>query len=128
MKLSPQHRQAISLLATGMTNKATAEELGLAHEPISRWKSDFDFRAALNELLQENQAASQQRLQSLTATALTTIEQVMTDPNAPPRERISVALKIIELVKLTLDRIGSSSPEVLAQEDENNKFLESLAL
>jgi len=128
MKLSPQHHKAISLLAQGLSNKSVAKELGLAPETISRWKSGFGFQAKLNELLSENQQASQERLRALSGVALTTIEAVMTDPNTPPKERLSAALRILELTQLVPERIGSSNPDVLAKESENNKFLESLAL
>jgi len=128
MKLSPQHHQTISLLATGMTNKSVAKELGLAPETISRWKSDFDFKAELNALLHDNQQAQQERLRALSSTALETIEAIMTDPNAPPKDKLTAALKVLELTQLVPERIGYSNPEVLAQESENNKFLESLAL
>jgi len=128
MKLSPQHRRAISLLAQGMSNKAAAEELGLAPETVSRWKSDFDFKAALNELLQENQRAQQERLRALSSTALTTIETIMTDSTTPAKDRLTAALKVLELTQIAPEKIGSSNADVLAKEDENNKFFESLAL
>lgn len=56
MKLSPQHRRAITLLSEGLPNKIVAQELNIVPETISRWRADFDFKSSLNSLLSENQA------------------------------------------------------------------------
>jgi uncharacterized protein YjcR len=48
----------------GLTNKAVAEELNIAPETISHWKSDFTFQAELNVLLKFNQESIQDRLEN----------------------------------------------------------------
>ncbi len=64
MKLIPQHHKATELFSMGLTNKAVAEELNIAPETISHWKSDFTFQAELNVLLKFNQESIQDRLEN----------------------------------------------------------------
>lgn len=126
MKLTAQHHKAIELLAMGETNKSVSISLEVAQETVSRWIGDCDFSAALNGLIDENKKATQERLRNLSALALSTIEQVMTDDKTPPKDRLTAALKVIELAGVTVARVGSNDPAKLRQEREDDKFLDSL--
>lgn len=128
MKLSPQHLKAIEYLAMGENNKSVAEKLNLAPETISRWRSDFEFQAALNLLLTENHQNTKDRLRHLSAIALETIEAVMTDRDAPAKDRLTAALKIVELSKLSVGRVGSSDAAILRKEKAENDFMLDIGL
>lgn len=128
MKLSPQHLKAIEYLAMGENNKSVAEKLNLAPETISRWRSDFEFQAALNLLLTENRETTKDRLRHLSAIALETIEAVMTDRDAPAKDRLTAALKIVELSKLSVGRVGSSDAAILRKEKAENDFMLDIGL
>ncbi len=128
MKLTPQHHKAIELFSTGLTNKAVAEELNIAPETISRWKSDFTFQAELNALLKFNQESIQDRLRHLSSTALDTIEAVMLDNKATRKDRLTASLKILEIAGVTAQNIGSTNPQALEKEKAERDFLESLSM
>ncbi len=128
MKLTPQHHKAIELFSTGLTNKAVAEELNIAPETISRWKSDFAFQAELNRLLRFNQEAIQDRLSHLSTVALDTIEAVMTDNEAPHKDRLTASIKLLEIAQVTAKNIGSTDPQTLEKEKAERAFLESLTV
>ena len=128
MKLTTQHTRAIELLALGETGRSTAQKLGVSEETVSRWKSDFDFMAALNSLLQDNKEAVQARLRSLSDVALQTIESVMRDPETPAKEKLSASFKVLELTSINAPEIGSDNPAKLKQKKQSYDFLESLSV
>lgn len=125
MKINAVHQEAIVLIASGLNNKRVAKQLDIAQETVSRWKSDYNFRALLNQQLNSNHQFNQNKLRSLTSTALSTIEQVMTDEDAPHRDRMTAALKIIELTKLKQGNIGATSPAALKRQEEQDALLDS---
>jgi len=125
MQLNPTHYLAIDMLMTGASNKEIAKKLKVAPETVSKWRSDFNFQAELNAQLKNNLEESQERLRHLTGVALDTIENVMTDKETPAKERLTASLKIIEITRLTQSRIGSTDPDILAKEYDNDKLLDS---
>ena len=125
MKLTPQHLRAIEHLAVGETNKSVAEKLDIAPETVSRWRSDFDFQAVLNKMLHESKKSAGERLRTLTDTALATIEVVLNDSEAPHKDRLAAAFKILELTKIAPGQIGSPNPETLRTQKERDDLLDS---
>jgi len=128
MKLNAQHQKAIILLSEGLNNKEVAERLGLASETISRYKSDFDFQAALNAELAANREAQRDKLRSLTSEALNSIQSVLTDESAPHKEKLTAAFKILDLTGLKHQDIGSIDSTVLKRKSANAKLFEELSL
>jgi len=128
MKLTPQHYRAIELIAMGSNNKNVAERLDIAPETVSRWKSDYDFRAKLNEMLQEQHAATQKRLRALAGSALSAIESIISSTDALERDRLTAAFKILEMTQVKLPRIGSTNPRALQRDDEMTKALDEFNL
>jgi len=128
MKLTPQHHKAIELLASGTNVKSVAKELGIAPETVSRWRGDFDFQAALNTLLHESQSATRERLRHLSSVALDTVEEILTDCEAPHKDRLQAAFKVLELTKTSAGHVGSSDASVLKREKEQNDLLESYGM
>lgn len=122
MKLSPQH------LALGENNKSVAENLNLAPETVSRWRSDFNFQAALNSVLAENHKATKDRLRHLSGLALTTIESLKIDDETPAKDKLSAAIKILELTNLKAGLIGATDPEKLKKQKAQDDLFASLSL
>jgi len=127
MKLTTQHHRAIELMALGENGRSVAQTLGLSEETVSRWKSDFDFSAVLNSVLQENKEVIQARLSSLSNIALQTIESVMNNDATPAKERLMASFKILELSNISAADIGSKNPKILEEQKANDDFLESLS-
>jgi len=126
MKLSAQHLKAIEALAMGENNKVVAEKLNLAPETVSRWLADFEFKARLNSLIEESHQATKDRLRHLSSVALETIEEIMSDSEAPPLVRVTASLKILELTKLKCGAIGSDNPEVLKKREEEDSLMRDM--
>ena len=128
MKLTPRHNKAIELLASGATVKGVAKELGIAPETVSRWRGDFDFQAALNALLEEARQSTKDRLRHLSSVALDAIEAVLLDEEAPHKDRVTAAFKILELTNTSTGNIGSTNAAVLKRDKEQSDLLESYGM
>jgi len=122
MKLTAQNHRAIELLAAGNNGKDTAEKLNLTQETISRWRGDFDFRARLNDILMDNQEAVGERLRQLSTLALETLEITLKDDQTPARDKITASLKVLELAKVTPQKIGSSDAKTLQKKHTVDKL------
>lgn len=114
--LSPQQQQAALLLVEGRKQGEIAEEMGIAPETLSRWKAEPGFRAELNRLLLAMREASINRIRSLQATALQTIEDVMTNSEAPAKDRLAAAFRILDIAGHGLDSAGI--PQTLPATEE----------
>ena len=128
MKLTEKHHAAIELMITGMKGVDIGAKLDTAPETISRWRADYDFQAALNARMKENQQAMQDRLRSLADSALTSIESIMNDAGVDDKTRLTAACKVLELTRLKPAAIGSTNAKSLKNDDEMTKALEEFNL
>lgn len=128
MKITPQHHQAAQLLAMGHTAKKVADDLKVDPVTVSRWKADYNFQALINSLILDAQQETGERLRSLAASALTTIENIMQDNEAPPKDRLTAALKVLEMVKVEPSQIKSTNPAVLEHEAKQRDLLDEYRL
>jgi transcriptional regulator with XRE-family HTH domain len=128
MKLSEKHHLAITLLATGLNSKETAEQIGVTPEAISRWKADFAFKAKLNTLLKGAQEEAQNKLRYLSSLALSTLEEIIQDIDLPAKDRLNASIKVLELMNVKAGVIGSTNASVLKSEKEQSELLESYNL
>ena len=123
MKLTPIHLKACDLLASGMSNMEVSKEIDTAPETVSRWKNDFDFAARYNGILNARQTAAEEGLRELSQVAVNTIKDIMTDTEAPQRDRLTAALKILEINRLRPARLQSSNPIELEEEKKRDELL-----
>ena len=127
MKIQAIHREAVLLMSQGFNNLKVAEQLEIAPETVSRWKQDFVFKAELNKLQIENQEYHRDKLRSLNSVALETLESIMMNEENP-RERLTAAIKILEITKLKPAQIGSTNPMTLRKEKESDDLLDQYLL
>ncbi len=128
MKLKPIHHQAILLFAANCKNKDIAEKLKVAPETISVWRNDYAVQAEINKILEANNKAASDKMRSLSMVALETIESVLVDNKAPHRDRLTAAIKVLELNRVSQSRIGATNAAVLAKEAEEDKLLSGYGL
>lgn len=128
MKIEPKHHKAIDLLITGSSINLIAKELNVRRETISIWKNDFDFQAQLNKALKANSEAAQERLRHLSGIALETIEKIMKDTDSPAKDRLTAAVKILDITQLSIGEIGSTNPDILQKEQQQNDLLDAYML
>ena len=114
-------------MSQGFNNLKVAEQLEIAPETVSRWKQDFVFKAELNKLQIENQEYHRDKLRSLNSVALETLESIMMNEENP-RERLTAAIKILEITKLKPAQIGSTNPMTLRKEKESDDLLDQYLL
>ncbi len=96
--LTPQQRQAVYLLASGTNTVATSERLGISRATLIQWRKLQTFRAALAEILSEQDEAVRTKLRSLTDDALNCISAMLLDSEVPEYVRLKAATWIIETV------------------------------
>lgn len=86
----------ITALIGCTTIKAAAEQIGLTERSIySRMKTD-EFRALYKQVREQILNTATARLQSCTASAITTLEDVMSDTDASPQTRVNAASALLQ--------------------------------
>jgi len=128
MKLDAKHFKAINFMCMGMSNAETARELNVCPETISKWRSDFDFKARLNASLKENDEFIREKMRLLSTKAVDSLVSVLDDPETPAQDKITASLKVLEINKVSQGYIGSSNAKTLEQEKKQDDFLEEYNL
>jgi hypothetical protein len=103
---------AIDLLASGKTDKQTAELLTLSRTCITKWRLyDPVFQAALNQRRAEVWGSGIDRLRSLIPKALDALAEEMKNRDSP--NRLKAASEVLRLARLPDDamKMGPTDPE-----------------
>jgi hypothetical protein len=96
-ELSPKQEKAAILLASGLSCKATAQEVGITPETISQWKNDTSFKALINTLKMEAILNAREQLRDLCVTAVAGIQDLMVNSKSD-----AVKLKAcVEVLKMS---------------------------
>ena len=127
MRIEPKHEKAITLMVQGLNCKTVAEQIGVSPETVSRWRGDHSFKAALNTQLKAINEYQQDKLRAMATTALSTIESLMNDTETPAKDRLTAALKILEITQLETRDISIADAKILkAQAREDIEIYEDL--
>ncbi len=118
--MNEKQQLAILLMAEGLQYQQIAEKVGVTKKTISQWRADYEFRAALNQHLNEIRSAHSEKLRSLQKTALEIIEQSLVSPETPAKDKLNASFKILEIGKITVNEIGSTDANVIAEQDQFN--------
>jgi hypothetical protein len=95
-------QSAIDLLASGKTDKETAELLNLDRTTVTKWRLyDPVFQGALNRRRSDVWSAGIDRLRSLIPKALDALAEAVEDRSHP--HRIKAAVELLRLVPITDD-------------------------
>ena len=98
--------KAIDLLVSGMPAVAVAEKINVHPSTISVWKRDSQFESCMNVLLRQARDDCREKLRALGHDALETIQKIMNDDKTPSKERLTAALKIVEMLKIETSATG----------------------
>ncbi len=123
-KITDRHARAAELLVAGSTATEVANELEVSRETVSRWKSDPEFIARLNELRNEATNVAREKLRGLVARSVQVIEEVLADPDSPPKVRLDAAFRVLD--RCGLDRVGAGEGSEDPEEIEKNRKLGEL--
>jgi hypothetical protein len=100
---------AVDLLASGKTDKETAELLNLSRTCVTKWRLyDPPFQAALNVRRAEVWGAGVDRLRSLVPLALDALGDVLQDRDHA--DRLKAAVEVLKLAQLPSVSTGAGGP------------------
>jgi transposase-like protein len=96
--LTPKKGEAIAVLLTVPTISEAAKHMGVGERTLFRWlQQDTDFQAAYREARRQAVQHAIARIQQATGKAVTTLEEVMTNPESPSSSRVSAARTVLEM-------------------------------
>ncbi len=108
--LSPKQRQAIPLLAYGLTGIETSKQLGNNPSTLSKWMNhDKYFILALEDYSAKREHLALVQLESLTVSAVSELRQLMINAKSE-----QIRFKAIELI-LTTVGVGTHAKDVLTR-------------
>ena len=115
--------------------------IGVSPCTISGWRQEPKFESTVNVLLQEQNDACREKLRALGLEALNAIEEVLNDNKTKPKDHLTAALKIVELLgihnscntvigKVDLDTteqayLNGKDPQVVQHLKDLEKYLEN---
>ena len=109
--------RAALLIAQGKTGRSTAAELGIHESTLSEWRQTPEFRASVNSLLADAQAAVRNRLTNAAGIALDVLVSVMTSPTASDRDKLAAAAQVLGLTNPSQASPGPTTPAAVADAD-----------
>ena len=97
--LTPEQLNAVDLLATGQTDAAVAEAVGVHRASISRWRSSPSFTAALNRRRADLFASATDHLRDIVPKALAVIAAALDGDDE--ERKLSAAFELLKRVDLS---------------------------
>lgn len=103
--MTPKKAKALKALFTEPTQEAAAQAAGISPRTLRDYMKDTEFRAAYNEAVtaQLGEVTGQAR-QGLTS-ALSVLREIMENPAAEDRDRISAASKSIDAALRLIEKL-----------------------
>jgi hypothetical protein len=97
--LTPNQAKAARLLAEGMSKNAVAAECEVERLQIWRWENQNPaFVLYLQDLLDEADRNTRQKIRDIGNTAIITLEDVMTSPRSSDSAKVSAAKTVLEFI------------------------------
>lgn len=94
--LTPNQVTALAELLAGKSVQAAAKAAGVSRETVHRWLHEPDFRAAQQAGRRQLTQQALSQLQSITATAIGVVKELMLDKGKPASVRLRAAQIVIE--------------------------------
>jgi predicted transcriptional regulator len=111
--------QAALLVSTGLSCINVAEQVGVTPESISRWKSEVEFQARVNEFQFERVNEARELLRESAKRAVKTIDSLLDSKNESTRLKAATALlklSNIDVPQRLFNGIGSTDSLDLLEE------------
>jgi uncharacterized protein YecA (UPF0149 family) len=98
--LTPVQAEVLKLLVAGSTISAAANEAGVHRSTVHLWTRNHPaFSRALLAARQDRAETLLDELSDLSALALNTFRQILSDPKTPASTRLRAAMEIVKLVQ-----------------------------
>jgi len=95
-KLTRKKEEAIAALLTEPTIAGAAKKAGISESSILRWLKDEEFQTEYRKARRESVSAAISLLQHASGQAVTTLVEVMLDPESSGSVKISAARTVLE--------------------------------
>ena len=105
--------QAVTLFILGKSCGDVASQLGVTNKTISEWRSNSEFRAAINRGLLDLREIQMRRMSDLYSKALTTLEQALDNKELDAEQKAKVSLKILNTYRIDPEKIGETDAVML---------------
>lgn len=96
-KMSRKMEAAIAALLTAPTIAQAAAAVGIAEITLWRWLQQDEFQARYQEAKRQAVAQAITRLQEVSGEAVSTLREIMLDPEAKDGARVTAAKSVLEL-------------------------------
>ncbi len=116
--LHPEQIEALASLAAGISISKTAERVGVHRSTIHNWLNHDDFFAAeYNRMKRERLEGLRNSVHQISAEALATLRELLTNAEVPPAIRLRAALSILDgLGAFDAEIIGPTDPEQVGRQ------------
>ena len=121
-KLKERQSIAVDMLAGGSTGRGVATRLGVREETVSRWRTNPVFIAALNQQLTEQRTATTQKVRCLAERAMDNLETILDDPGASVHLRMTIAIKVLQLLKVGEHAAGDIGPVTREEVERSQRW------
>jgi hypothetical protein len=102
-KLSRNHERAIAALLSAPTIAEAAKAAGIGEATLGRWLKDERFATAYRDARRAVLSVAMNRIQRAIDKAVSTLEAVMDDTQAPASARVSAARSVLEMSAKTIE-------------------------
>ncbi len=107
MNLKENQVLAAQMTAVGRSGRQIAEELNVAEETVSRWKSKEEFVCEVQGLQKQAMEVVETNIRGMAVRSVEVLKEILDDNDACPRLRAMIALKLLDFTA------GWSDPSVL---------------
>ena len=122
--LTPRMIKAVEVLSASGDVTSAAAVAKVSKPTVYRWLRRSDFRSAIDAAESAALQSLASRLVSLTALALKTLEDVMSDPAAPPSAKVQASGKVLDGL-LKLRELITLESRVTALEVGHENFIDA---
>jgi transposase-like protein len=123
--LPPLQAEVASALASGATISAAASQAGVHRSTLHNWLKQQAFKDALDQARNYYAESVRDQLAELSALALDTIRQILSNPEAPASVRLRAAMAVLERPQFP-DR-GWSLPVPAYYPESEQKIVDTMA-
>ena len=109
--LTQKQVQAIDRLAAGDKQVVVVERVGCGGATLRRWLKLPEFTTELDRRIAESRSEAMRSLRALNNEAVSTIAELMRNPETPANVRLQAALRVLELGVCPLESIDSDFTE-----------------
>lgn len=123
--MTPKKQKALAALLTSPTREAAAQAAGITSKTLRSYLKDPDFRAAYKEAVTVQLGKVTAQVRQNLSSALDVLREIMENPGAEDRDRISAASKSIDAALRLIDTLDQQTKidelERLLKELEDRK-------